>query len=88
MGDTIILESIKTPQTFVHCNHDNVTPGATREVNISATPSRFQIVPVAKFRDLASSGTTVRGGDFLQVRFYEELACLMMLISRFSVLAC
>ena len=68
MGDTIILESIKMPQTFLHSNGDNATPGLTREVNISATPTRFQVVPVAKFHDVTSSGVSVRGGDFLQVR--------------------
>jgi hypothetical protein len=86
MGDTIILESIKMPQTFLHSNGDSATPGVTREVNVSATPTRFQVVPVAKFRDVTSSGVSVRGGDFLQVRPWcshlSDAVRLVLMMSR------
>ena len=76
MGDTIILESIKMPNMFMHCNDDGATPGTRREVNIASEPTRFLVVPVAKYHDTRAAETVVRGGEFVQLYQKQKQAYL------------
>jgi hypothetical protein len=51
MGDSVILESVRMPGTYIHGDEAEAIEGDQFEVNIASEPTRFVIVPVAKYRD-------------------------------------
>eukprot|EP01043_Picozoa_sp_COSAG02_P077011 COSAG02_NODE_16650_length_1067_cov_1.104339_1_plen_225_part_10 len=40
-------------------------PGDSREINIASEPTRFEVIPVARQKDILSA--SIRGGDFMQL---------------------
>jgi hypothetical protein len=88
-GDTIVLQSVKVPSMYVHCDTDvgdepdasefarehklNLKDGygdddLVREVNISAKPTRFRVVPVATHVDAKIDRTAaVRCGQYCEI---------------------
>jgi hypothetical protein len=48
MGDSVILESVRMPGTYIHGDEAEAIEGDQFEVNIASEPTRFVIVPVAK----------------------------------------
>jgi hypothetical protein len=67
MGDSVILESVRMPGTYIHGDEAEAIEGDQFEVNIASEPTRFVIVPVAKYRDANQASHLVRGGSFVQI---------------------